>query len=408
MDKGPLSIHQVKLVVQPGPGFSNGRGVGEHADSPGNLSKVSTRDNSRGLIVDANLEASGAPVHKLDASLGLDGCNGSIDILGDNISTVEEAAGHVLPMPGITLNHLVGRLKAGIGDLSHGNLLMVSLLRGDDRCIGDQREVDPGIGNQVGLELCQIHIEGSIKAKGGSDGGHNLANETVEVSIRGPLNVKVPAADIIDGLIVNHEGTVRVLQGGVGGQDGIVGLNHSSGNLGSRVDGELQLRLLAIVNREPLHEQRGEARSSATSKRVEEKEALQASALVSQLPNSVQNKVNHLLANGVVAPGIVVGSILLAVDELLRMEELAVGSTPGLIYDSGLQINEDSSRYMLPSTSLREEGGEGVIPKSLVRRHVAIRLDAMLQAVELPAGIANLATGLANVDGDALTLEKKI
>ncbi len=38
---------------------------------------------------------------------------------------------------------------------------------------------------------------------------------------------------------------------------------------------------------------------------------------------------------------------------------------------------------------------------------MTIRLDAVLQAVELPAGIADLATSLANVDGDALTLEKK-
>jgi len=38
---------------------------------------------------------------------------------------------------------------------------------------------------------------------------------------------------------------------------------------------------------------------------------------------------------------------------------------------------------------------------------VAIRLDAMLQAVELPAGIANLATGLADVDRDALTLGRR-
>jgi len=37
---------------------------------------------------------------------------------------------------------------------------------------------------------------------------------------------------------------------------------------------------------------------------------------------------------------------------------------------------------------------------------VAIRLNAMLKAIELPAGIANLATSLANVDGDALTLER--
>jgi hypothetical protein len=43
----------------------------------------------------------------------------------------------------------------------------------------------------------------------------------------------------------------------------------------------------------------------------------------------------------------------------------------------------------------------------LVGRHLAVRLDAMLQAVELPAGVANLATGLANVDRNALPLKIK-
>jgi hypothetical protein len=36
---------------------------------------------------------------------------------------------------------------------------------------------------------------------------------------------------------------------------------------------------------------------------------------------------------------------------------------------------------------------------------MAIRLDTMLQAVQLPAGIADLAASLADVDGDALTLK---
>ena len=61
---------------------------------------------------------------------------------------------------------------------------------------------------------------------------------------------------------------------------------------------------------------------------------------------------------------------------------------------------------MLASPCLTEEGVEGVIssPNSLITWHLAIRLDAMFQAVELPAGIADLDTSLANVDGDALTL----
>ena len=62
---------------------------------------------------------------------------------------------------------------------------------------------------------------------------------------------------------------------------------------------------------------------------------------------------------------------------------------------------------MLASTSFTEEGVEGIISASncLVTGHLAIRLDTVLQTVEFPAGIANLDTSLANVDGDALALE---
>lgn len=60
---------------------------------------------------------------------------------------------------------------------------------------------------------------------------------------------------------------------------------------------------------------------------------------------------------------------------------------------------------MLASTCLTEEGVEGVVssPNRLVTWHLAIGLNAVFQAVELPAGIADLDTSLANMDGDALT-----
>lgn len=64
---------------------------------------------------------------------------------------------------------------------------------------------------------------------------------------------------------------------------------------------------------------------------MEEKEALKSSALVCQLTDSVQNQVDDFLANCVVASSIVVGSILLASDQLLRMEELAIGASADLI-----------------------------------------------------------------------------
>ena len=40
-----------------------------------------------------------------------------------------------------------------------------------------------------------------------------------------------------------------------------------------------------------------------------------------------------LLAHGVVAPGVVVGGVLLARDQLLGVEELAVGASTNLIWN---------------------------------------------------------------------------
>ena len=51
---------------------------------------------------------------------------------------------------------------------------------------------------------------------------------------------------------------------------------------------------------------------------------------------------------------------------------------------------------VLAGTGLGEEGVEGVVfaPDSLVGGHLAVGMDAVLEAVELPAGVAHLAPGL--------------
>ena len=53
--------------------------------------------------------------------------------LGDNISTIKNAAGHVLSMSWVAFHHLVGRLKARISDLSHRECFMISLFSRNDR-----------------------------------------------------------------------------------------------------------------------------------------------------------------------------------------------------------------------------------------------------------------------------------
>ena len=51
---------------------------------------------------------------------------------------------------------------------------MVGLLSRDQRGIGGEREVDAGVGHQVGLELVQVHVQGSLETQRGGDGGDHL------------------------------------------------------------------------------------------------------------------------------------------------------------------------------------------------------------------------------------------
>jgi len=234
VDERTLGVHQVELVVKTSPGLRDGGGVGQHAHGTLNLGQVASGHHGGRLVVDADLETGGTPVHELDGTLGLDGGNSRVYILGDDVTSVQHAAGHVLSVSGVALDHLVGGLEAGVGDFGDGQLFVVSLLGRDDGRVGDQGEVNTRVGHQVGLELGQIHVEGTVETEGGGDGGHDLADQTVQVGVRGSLNVEVASADVVDGFVVNHEGTVRVFQGSVGGEDGVVGLNDGGGHLSKK------------------------------------------------------------------------------------------------------------------------------------------------------------------------------
>ena len=88
------------------------------------------------------------------------------------------------------------------------------------------------------------------------------------------------------------------------------------------------------------------------------------------------------------ATGVVVGGVLLAGDELLRVEELAVGAGADLVDDGGLEVDKDAARDVLARAGLGEEGVERVVTAAdgLVRRHLAVGGNAVLEAVKLRGG----------------------
>jgi hypothetical protein len=262
--------------------------------------------------------------------------------------------------------------------------------------------VDTGVGDQVGLELSDVHIEGTVEPEGGGEGGDDLGDESVEVGVGGSLDVEVSPADVVDGLVVEHDGDIGVLEEGVGGEDGVVRLDHGGGDLGRGVDGEAKLGLLAVVNGESLEEEGAEAGAGSSTDRVEHHEALKASAVVGKLSDSVEGEVDDFLSDGVVSSGEVVGGVFFSGDELFGVEELSVSAGPDLVDDGGFEIEEDGAGDMLAGSGFAEEGVEGIIAASdgFVGGHLAVGLDAVLETEQFPAGVTDLDTSLTNVDGD--------
>merc|ERR1719454_1206681 len=216
------------------------------------------------------------------------------------------------------------------------------------------------------------------------------------------LDIEVSSADIVDGFVIEDNGNIGMLKEGVGGENGVVWLNNGGGDLWGWVDGETELGFLTVVDGKSLEEERSETGSGTTTDSLEDEETLETSALIGELSDSVEAEIDDFLTNGVVTSGEVVGGVFLSGDELLWMEELSVGSSSDLIDNGWLEIEEDSSWDVLTGTSLGEEGVEGIVTTTdgFVGWHLTIRLDSVLEAEKLPAGVTNLDTGLTDVDGN--------
>src|SRR3954452_25452260 len=86
--------------------------------------------------------------------------------------------------------------------------------------------------------------------------------------------------------------------------------------------------------------------------------AWEEACITSNAANAVDDAVGHLLADGVVATGIVVGGILLAADQQLGVEQLAVGTSADLVDRGRVEVDEKGAGDVYAIARLGEEGLE--------------------------------------------------
>jgi hypothetical protein len=152
----------------------------------------------------------------LNGPLCLDVADSGVDVFGNNISSVQQATGHVLSLPGVALDHLVVALETSDSHLGNrvglmegysssalifANYRKLTLVGRDDGCVGSKREVDSGERDQIGLELVQIDVQGTVESKRSGDGRHNLSNETIEIGEGRRSDAKVSSTDVVDTVV---------------------------------------------------------------------------------------------------------------------------------------------------------------------------------------------------------------
>lgn len=121
---------------------------------------------------------------------------------------------------------------------------------------------------------------------------------------------------------------------------------------------------------------------------MEDEESLEAVALVGDLANATEGGIEKILTNGVVTTSVVVGSILSAGDELIRVEEIRVFAGANSINNGGLKIDHYGTRNVLSGADLVKEGLERGILRG-VTGHGSIRLDLQQLAEKKKAAKKN-------------------
>ena len=86
--------------------------------------------------------------------------------------------------------------------------------------------MDSGIWHKIGLELCDIDINGSIKSQGSGQRGYDLRYQPVKVGICWPLDIQGSAANVINGFVVEKYCNIGVFEQGMCGKDAVVWLNN--------------------------------------------------------------------------------------------------------------------------------------------------------------------------------------
>ena len=248
----------------------------------------------------ARLDVVRDPLDEVGRVLGLDVVHLLLDLLHRHLATEHGGDGEVTAVARVRGGHHVLCVEHLLGELRDGDGAELLRVGSSERGKADHEEVQTREGNHVDGELAQIAVELTGEAEGGGDAGHDDGDEAVQVTVPRGGELEDAEADLVEGLVVNAEGLVRVLDKLVDGEGGIVGLDDGVGDLGRRHNGERAHHAVGVLLTNLGDEECAHTSTGTATERVGDLEALQAVGTLGLLADDVEDRVDKLSAFSVV------------------------------------------------------------------------------------------------------------
>ena len=270
----------------------------------------------------------------------------------DLINLQDGRASEIAAVAKVGSSHHVLGVEHLLGQLRNSNSTEGVRATAGEGSESNHEKVETRERNHVDSQFAEIRVELAREAETSGNTRHDSRDQVVKISIRWVGELEGSHANVVERLVVNTEGLVRVLDQLVDGKSGVVGLDNGVRDLGGWNDGESSHHTVGELFTDLGDQKRTHTGTSSTTEGVGDLETLEAVTSLSFATNNVKNLVDKLSTLSIMTFSPVVASAGLTENEVVGAEELTEWASADGIHGTWLQIDEDGTRDILVAGSL--------------------------------------------------------